>query len=222
MKNFIKGRWFPLITAILIFTVIACVMVSFGWRITYAPDLENSWDAVSAVAAWAGIVLDIVGVVATFLAVWVAIRIPREIAREENNITQIEHRREIQEAIHELSGKIQFIEFDNIYRVNISNDRDQRKSDMYLFMSYFENYTNNQKTIKKYNSYFGEYQTTVKEFFIRYKAICYYLMGLVLTDNKADAIRELQYAIEEANKFVKSDEFRGLCTYMEQTLNVRK
>lgn len=200
----------------------AFVMALFGWRITYAPDLENSWDAVSAVAAWAGIVLDIVGVVATFLAVWVAIRIPREIAREENNITQIEHRREIQEAIHELSVKIQFIEFDNIYRVNISNDRDQRKSDMYLFMSYFENYTNNQKAIKKYNSYFGEHQTTVKEFITRYKAICYFLMSLMLTDNKADVIRELQYAIEEANKFVKSDEFRELCTYMEQTLNVRK
>ena len=66
MKNFIKGRWFPLLVAILIVVVVAFVMALFGWRITYAPELENSWAAVSAVAACisalAGIAIPIVAV----------------------------------------------------------------------------------------------------------------------------------------------------------------
>lgn len=222
MKKFIKGRWFPLLVEIIVFWVVAFVMAKFGWRITYAPDLENSWDAVSGVASWVGVIIALAGVVASFLAVWAAIRIPKEIAREQNNITQIEHRQEIKETIHELSGMIQSMELDNLCRANISNDRDQRKGYMYLFMSYLENYTNNQKIIKKYNSYFGEYQETVKDFFARYKAICYYIMCLMWIDDKADVIRELQYAIEETNEFIKSDKFSGLCTYMEQTLNVNK
>lgn len=67
MKNFIKGRWFPLIVAILIVAIVAIVMALFGWRITYAPGLENSWDAVSAVAAlisaFAGVAIPIIVVV---------------------------------------------------------------------------------------------------------------------------------------------------------------
>lgn len=67
MKNFIKGKWFPLTAAFLIVAAVALVMAKFGWRITYAPELENSWDAVSAVAAWisalAGIAIPIVAVV---------------------------------------------------------------------------------------------------------------------------------------------------------------
>ena len=67
MKKFIQGRWFPLTVAILIVTAVALVMALFGWRITYVPDLENSWDAISAVAAlisaFAGVAIPIVAVV---------------------------------------------------------------------------------------------------------------------------------------------------------------
>lgn len=66
MKNFIKGRWFPLLVGITVFVVVAFVMAKFGWRITYAPELENSWAAISAVAACvsalAGIAIPIVAV----------------------------------------------------------------------------------------------------------------------------------------------------------------
>ena len=66
MKNFIKGRWFPLLVGIIVFVVVAFVMAKFGWRITYAPELENSWAAISAVAACvsalAGIAIPIVAV----------------------------------------------------------------------------------------------------------------------------------------------------------------
>lgn len=69
MKNFIKGKWFPLTAAFLIVAAVALVMAKFGWRITYAPELENSWAAISAVAAWVGA---IGAVAAVFSAIYVA------------------------------------------------------------------------------------------------------------------------------------------------------
>lgn len=69
MKNFIKGKWFPLVVAILIVSAVAFVMALFGWRITYAPELANDWDAISAVAAWVGA---IGAVAAVFSAIYVA------------------------------------------------------------------------------------------------------------------------------------------------------
>lgn len=52
--KFIKGRWFPLVVGIALIVLVGFVMFLFGWRITYAPELENSWDAISAIAAWVG------------------------------------------------------------------------------------------------------------------------------------------------------------------------
>lgn len=75
MRNFIKGRWFPLLVGILVFVAVAFVMALFGWRITYAPDLESSWDAVSAVASWGSIVVAAISACASFLAVWYTIKI---------------------------------------------------------------------------------------------------------------------------------------------------
>ena len=51
LKKFIKGRWFPLSVAVVIALIVIIGMVLFGWRITYAPELENSWEATSAVAS---------------------------------------------------------------------------------------------------------------------------------------------------------------------------
>lgn len=86
MKKFIKGRWFPLIVAIAILVLAAGIvltMVLFGWRFTYAPELESSWNAVSAVAAW-------VGVFSSFIAIMVAIQIPKIIAEQQNKIALFE------------------------------------------------------------------------------------------------------------------------------------
>lgn len=66
MKNFIKGRWFPLLLAILMVAVAAFVMALFGWRVTYAPELETSWACVSAIAS-------LIGAVGTVAAVWFAV-----------------------------------------------------------------------------------------------------------------------------------------------------
>ena len=87
MKKFIKGRWFPLVIAIIVVTAVAFIMALFGWRISYAPGLENSWDAVSAVAAWAG-------VFSSFIAIWFAIQVPKKIAEQQNKIALFEKRLE--------------------------------------------------------------------------------------------------------------------------------
>ena len=87
LKKLINGRWFPLAVAIAIVTVVALVMALFGWRITYAPTLENSWDAVSAVASW-------VGVIASFVAIMIAIWIPKKIAKQQDKIALFEKRME--------------------------------------------------------------------------------------------------------------------------------
>ena len=94
MKNFIKGRWFPLLVGIIVFVVIAFVMAKFGWRITYAPDLENSWDAISAVATWVGVVISAFGVVASVVAIWYAIQVPKKIADRQDKIALFEKRYE--------------------------------------------------------------------------------------------------------------------------------
>lgn len=81
MKNFIKGRWFPLIVAIVVVAVVAFIMALFGWRITYAPELETSWDAISAFAAWAG-------AIGTVGAIFAAI----DVAHRQNKIVLFEKR----------------------------------------------------------------------------------------------------------------------------------
>lgn len=69
-------------------------MVLFGWRFIYAPELENSWDAISAVATLVGVVISAGGVVASFIAIWYAIQVPRKIADRQDKIALFERRYE--------------------------------------------------------------------------------------------------------------------------------
>lgn len=86
--KFIKSRWFPLGVGFSIFILVNFIMALFGWRITYAPELENSWDAISACAAWAG-------VIASFIAIWYAIQVPKKIAEQQNKIALFEKRYQV-------------------------------------------------------------------------------------------------------------------------------
>lgn len=99
MVKFIKGRWFPLSIAAITILIIASVLFFFGFRITYAPKLENSWDAISSVAAWGGVIAAIASATASFLAVWFAIRVPQKIAEQQNKIALFEKRRAIYEIL---------------------------------------------------------------------------------------------------------------------------
>lgn len=74
-----------------------------GWRITYAPELETSWEAVSAVGTWAG-------VIAAFIACIVAIQIPSKIAMGQDKIALYDKRMECQKALYAITDFIGYIE----------------------------------------------------------------------------------------------------------------
>ncbi len=84
MKQFIKRRW-PLLLGAFGIALFVGLLYHKGFRITYAPELENSWDAISACAAWAG-------VVASFIAIMVAVWIPKKIADRQDKIALFEKR----------------------------------------------------------------------------------------------------------------------------------
>ena len=73
-----------------------CVLAVFlymkGYRITYNPMLENSWDAISAFASWCGAIL-------SGGALIVAIQIPKEIANQQNKIELFEKRYSVWETL---------------------------------------------------------------------------------------------------------------------------
>lgn len=87
MKRFIKGRWFPLSVVTVIGMALFVFLYCKGFRITYTPDLENSWDAISGFAAWAGVFM-------SFVAIMVAIQIPKKIADRQDKIALFEKRME--------------------------------------------------------------------------------------------------------------------------------
>ena len=75
---------FILLTAL----IVAILLWLLGFRITYAPSLENSWDAISACAGWAGAIFSLV-------AILVAIQIPKKIAEQQNRIALFEKRNNV-------------------------------------------------------------------------------------------------------------------------------
>lgn len=94
-----------LMVAAILLLVIAgsiVVMALYGWRVTYAPELENSWNAISAFGTWASVIVSAAGVVASFVAIWYAIRVPKEIAYQQNKIALFEKRYSCYEVIQNL------------------------------------------------------------------------------------------------------------------------
>ena len=75
----------PALLLVLVFVIV--ILYWLGFRITYAPELENSWEAVSAVAAWAGVVV-------SFVAICFAVQVPKKIAEQQNKIALFEKRLE--------------------------------------------------------------------------------------------------------------------------------
>ena len=71
--------------------LIAIGLYLFGFRITYNPELDNNWDAVSACAAWAAVFVAGIGSV---ISVYFAIQVPKKIAEEQNKIALFEKRYE--------------------------------------------------------------------------------------------------------------------------------
>lgn len=84
--------WFKLLIIAIGVLVVVGLLYCAGLRITYDPELKNDWDSISAYAAWFSVVVSIVGVGASFAAVWYAIQVPKQIAEKQNKISLFEKR----------------------------------------------------------------------------------------------------------------------------------
>ena len=91
-KRFISSKWFPLAVACVVLLAVLVIAFLLGFRITYAPELENSWDAISTIASWAEVIVAIISVIASFMAVWYAIQVPQKIAERQDRIALFEKR----------------------------------------------------------------------------------------------------------------------------------
>lgn len=80
--------WFKLLIIAIGVLVVVGLLYCAGLRITYAPELKNDWDSVSAYAAWAGVIVAVISAAASFLAVWFAIKV----ADKQNKIALFEKR----------------------------------------------------------------------------------------------------------------------------------
>lgn len=103
MKKFVKGKWFPLTLAAVIAAILALILFLFGFRITCSPEQDNNWDAVSACASW-------VGVIASFVAIWFAIQVPKKIADRQDKIALFEKRYQVYNLFKKLMTTMYFIE----------------------------------------------------------------------------------------------------------------
>lgn len=97
MKNFIKGRWFPLLLAVAIVLAVSSILYYYGFRITYAPGLENDWDAIAAYAAWVGAI----GTIAVLVYNHIAIELTQKSVRQAVDLQLFEKRLELYNAIKE-------------------------------------------------------------------------------------------------------------------------
>lgn len=95
MKNFIKGRWFPLLSVAAIVLVVSSILYYYGFRITYAPELENNWDAIAACAAWAGAI----GTIAVLIYNHIAIELTQKSVRQAVDLQLFEKRLELYNTI---------------------------------------------------------------------------------------------------------------------------
>ena len=147
LNNKILPNWM-----ILIFVMTAVIMGMFGWKITYNPYLENSWNAIDAVGGW-------VSAAISGVAIWFAASVPKHIAQEQNKIALFEKRftsysvflkyisfaemlRDV-ENINELCQvfSLNFMEYGDVTDLKelilmIKNDEQQLMSGLFLFSNF--------------------------------------------------------------------------------------
>jgi hypothetical protein len=116
MKKAFKN---PVLWLILAEVVIFGFLILRGFRITYNPELESSWSAISACAAWAGAIV-------SMAAIAVAIYIPKTVAEQQNKIALFEKRFEFYETVQKCVG----------FSILINNTLSCREA-QYFFVSAF-------------------------------------------------------------------------------------
>lgn len=219
IKQFTKTTWFPLTVAVAVVVLavgVVLVLLLFGWRITYAPGLENNWDAVSGVAAWVSILVSIASVGASLAAVWAAIQIPNKIAERQDRIALINSRLEIADKIEDISESIWLI-------YNLKNDvfdLDKDALSRALSFATSAKYIKNRNIIRKYSLYFSEFHECEKRWLALYRSIVLIQSDLEYTEDRNTVIKELMESIGEANKFVDSEDFKQWKIYMREATSI--
>lgn len=102
MKNYLQKKYSVLLCGVIVIGFLVFLYLK-GFRITYAPELENSWEAISAFASWTG-------VIASAVAILVAIQIPKVIADRQDRITLFEKRFEVYDIIRRSAGFARMIQ----------------------------------------------------------------------------------------------------------------
>lgn len=129
----------------LVFLFLIFLMYQMGFRITYVPDLENSWNAISGTASWVSVIISVLGVIASFLAVWSAIQVPKKIAERQIKVDLFEKRYRVYRtlilcdsfsALVSISTGLADIEifFINLFVISLKNQRPTSISFLHLNM----------------------------------------------------------------------------------------
>ena len=203
-RRFISSRWFPLAVACAALLAVLVVAFLLGFRITYAPELENSWEAISAVASWASVAVSAV-------AVWAAVQIPKKIADQQNKIALVNSRLEIIDLIEKIASTISMIH--NISTRNNNSLSRDALLELLPFAS-LDEFNKNLGVITRYSIYFSEFQEPVKDLLILYAYMTLKCYQLEREKESNTIVEETLESINEANEFIRSEEFYQLKNYM--------
>lgn len=212
MKSLVESKWFPLVVALLVLIIGIAVAFCCGFRITYAPELENSWEAISAVASWAGVAVSAV-------AVWAAVQIPKKIADQQNKIALVNSRLEIIDLIEKIASTISMIH--NISTRNNNSLSRDALLELLPFAS-LDEFNKNLGVITRYSIYFSEFQEPVKDLLILYAYMTLKCYQLEREKESNTIVEETLESINEANEFIRSEEFYQLKNYMNNAVKLDK
>lgn len=212
----------------LCFVVVLCLglvflllMYQMGFRITYAPDLENNWDAISGTASWVSVIVSVLGVIASFLAVWSAIQVPKKIAERQIKVDLFEKRYRVYRtlilcdsfsALVSISTGLADIEI--FFYQSFCNISEEPK--MYQYKLFAAKYVQVTETLAESKFLFSE---------DIWKGVCKIIESvqkLVPTGEKEMSKEEFDKAKQDYLDAMKSCELKLILNKMEQELNLTK
>lgn len=205
----------------LCFVVVLCLglvflllMYQMGFRITYAPDLENSWNAISATASW-------VSAIASFLAVWSAIQVPKQIAERQIKVDLFEKRYRVYRTL---------MSFD-FFSALVSISKEPGDIEVFFYQSFCN--ISEEPKMYQYKIFAAKYVQVTdnlaesKFLFSEdiWKGVCKIIESvqkLVPTGEKGMSKEEFDKAKQDYLDAMKSCELKLILNKMEQELNLTK
>lgn len=205
----------------LCFVVVLCLglvflllMYQMGFRITYAPDLENNWNAISATASW-------VSAIASFLAVWSAIQVPKQIAERQIKVDLFEKRYRVYRTL---------MSFD-FFSALVSISKEPGDIEVFFYQSFCN--ISEEPKMYQYKLFAAKYVQVTdnlaesKFLFSEdiWKGVCKIIESiqkLVPTGEKGMSKEEFDKAKQDYLDAMKSCELKLILNKMEQELNLTK